>query len=219
MSRTLASSAAAVAASACADPAAAEIWVAVHPIRRATSRNLVGTPRVMWGDRRFYMTRVSILAVALCSLATFSACKKKDEGSSSSGKTTEAAKPAGPTKLPKLGLQIDVPGKVEVGDAIMGEGQMLQGPGIGAMQIEIAKTPQTLDEAKSDADLYSPKNLKDETLADGWALTFENKGGAGTNYWVSVRRDIGGKTYNCTTTGVDPGQAAAVLAACKTLRP
>jgi hypothetical protein len=165
------------------------------------------------------MTRVSILAVALASLATFSACKKKDEGGSSSGKTTETAKPAGPTKLPKLGLQIDAPGPIEVGDAIMGEGHMLRGAGVGAMQIEIAKTPQTLDEAKSDADMYSPKNLKEEKLADGWALTFENKGGAGTNYWVTVRRDIGGKTYNCTTTGSEAGQAAAVLAACKSLRP
>jgi hypothetical protein len=165
------------------------------------------------------MTRVSILAVALASLATFSACKKKEEGSSSSGKTTEAAKPAGPTKLPKLGLQLDAPGSLEVGDAIMGEGHMLRGSGVGAMQVEIAKTPQTLDEAKSDADMYSPKNLKAEPLADGWALTFENKGGAGTNYWVTVRRDIGGKTYNCTTTGGESGQAAAVLAACKSLRP
>lgn len=165
------------------------------------------------------MTRVSLLAIALCSLATFSACKKKDEGGSASGKTAEAAKPAGPTKLPKLGLRIDAPGAVEVGDAIMGEGHMLRGSGIGAMQVEIAKTPQTLDEAKSDADMYSPKNLAAEPLADGWALTFENKGGAGTNYWVTVRRDIGGKTYNCTTTGGDAGQAAAVLAACKSLRP
>jgi hypothetical protein len=101
----------------------------------------------------------------------------------------------------------------------LGEGHMLRGSGVGAMQVEIAKTPQSLDEAKSDADMYSPNNLKAEPLADGWALTFENKGGAGTNYWVSVRRDIGGKTYNCTTTGGESGQAAAVLAACKSLRP
>jgi hypothetical protein len=160
------------------------------------------------------MTRISVLFIAV---AVFAGCKKKDEGGSPAGKATEAK--AGPTKLPKLGLSIDVPGKVEVGDAIMGEGHMLMGPGVGAMTIEITAKPQTIDEAKSDADLYTPKNLKDEQLADGWALTFDNTGSMGKNFFVQVRRDINGKTYNCSTTGSDASQAAAVLAACKTLRP
>ena len=161
------------------------------------------------------MTRISVLLIAV---ALFAGCKKKEDGGSSAGKATEA-KSAGPTKLPKLGLSVDVPGKVEVGDAIMGEGHMLQGAGIGAMTVEITAKPQTLEEAKSDADLYTPKNLKDEKLADGWTLTFDNTGSMGKNYFVQVRRDIGGKTYNCSTTGADPNQANAVLAACKTLRP
>ncbi len=160
------------------------------------------------------MTRISVLFIAV---ALFAGCKKKDEDGGSAGKTTEAAK-AGPTKLPKLGLTIDAPGKVEVGDAIMGEGHMLMGEGVGAMTIEIAKTPQTLDEAKSDAELYSPKNQKEEKLADGWVLTFENTGSMGKNFFVQVRRDLGGKTYSCSTTGGNAKQADAVLAACKTLR-
>ncbi|HEX5059251.1 MAG TPA: hypothetical protein VFV99_07820, partial [Kofleriaceae bacterium] len=114
---------------------------------------------------------------------------------------------------------IEVPGSVEVGDAIMGEGHMLQGSGIGAMQIEVAEKPKTLDDAKSDADMYSPKNLKDEKLADGWTLTFDNTGSMGKNFFVEVRRDINGKTYKCSTTTGDAKQAAGALAACKTLRP
>lgn len=161
------------------------------------------------------MTRISIVLV-VATLVT--GCKKKEEGGTAAGKTAEAAK-AGPTKLPKLGLSIDVPGKVEVGDAIMGEGHMLMGSGVGAMTIEINTKPQTLEEAKSDAELYSPKNVKEETLADGWVLTFDNTGSMGKNFFVSVRRDIAGKTYTCSTTGSDAKQAAAVLAACKTLRP
>ncbi len=98
------------------------------------------------------MTRISILFIAV---ALFAGCSKKADG----------GKPAGPTKLPKLGLSIDVPGKVEASDAIMGEGDMLMGAGVGAMTIEIAAKPQTLEEAKSDAELYSPKNQKDEKLA------------------------------------------------------
>jgi hypothetical protein len=161
------------------------------------------------------MTRISILFIAV---ALFAGCKKKEEGGAAAGKATEA-KSAGPTKLPKLGLSIDAPGKVDVGDAIMGEGHMLTGAGVGAMTVEITAKPQTLEEAKSDAELYSPKNTKEEKLADGWVLTFENTGSMGKNFFVQVRRDIGGKTYNCSTTGGDANQAAAVLTACKTLRP
>ena len=161
------------------------------------------------------MIRISI---ALVSMLAFTGCKKKDEGGAPAGKTTEA-KASATTKLPKLGLSIDAPGKVEVSDAIMGEGHMLMGAGVGAMTIQINTKPQTLAEAKSDAELYTPKNQKEETLGDGWVLTFENTGSMGKNYFVSVRRDINGKTYNCSTTGADPNQAAAVVAACKTLRP
>jgi hypothetical protein len=161
------------------------------------------------------MTRISILFIAV---ALFAGCKKKEEGGAAAGKTAEAAK-ASPTKLPKLGLSIDAPGKVEVGDAIMGEGNMLTGERVGAMTVEISDKPQTLEEAKSDAELYSPKNQKEEKLADGWVLTFENTGSMGKNYFVQVRRDIGGKTYSCSTTGGDAKQAENVVAACKTLRP
>jgi hypothetical protein len=161
------------------------------------------------------MIRASILFIALASLVTTTGCSKKDGGSSSS-KGTESK--AGPTKLPKLGLTIDVPGDVTLGDAIMGTGHMLQGEDIGAMQVEIAEKPQTLDEAKSDADMYSPKNVKADKLADGWALTFDNTGGAGANYFVEVRKDIDGKTYKCSTTQGDKDRAASVLAACKTLK-
>jgi hypothetical protein len=161
------------------------------------------------------MTRISIVLVTAVALVT--GCKKQEDGGAAAGKATEAK--AGPTKLPKLGLTIDAPGKVEVSDAIMGEGHMLMGSGVGAMTIELTAKPQTLDEAKSDAELYTPKNLKEDKLADGWVLTFDNTGSMGKNFFVSVRRDINGKTYTCSTTGSDANQAAAVLAACKTLRP
>lgn len=166
------------------------------------------------------MIRASIFALALI---TFTGCsKKKDEGGATAAKGTESAQKApaakGPTKLPKLGLSIEVPGSVEVGDAIMGEGHMLQGSSIGAMQIEIAEKPKTLDDAKSDADMYSPKNLKTETLPDGWTVTFDNTGSMGKNFFVDVQREIGGKTYHCSTTGGEEKQAQAVLAACKSLK-
>ena len=160
------------------------------------------------------MIRASILFIALTSLAATTACSKKDGGS---GKSSESAK-AGPTKLPKLGLTVDVPGEATVGDGVLGDGNSVTGEDIGMMNIEVAEKPETLDEAKSDADMYTPKNLKADKLADGWALSFDNTGGAGANYFVEVRREIGGKTYKCSTTQGDKDRAAAVLAACKTLR-
>jgi hypothetical protein len=171
------------------------------------------------------MIRASLFAVAVASLTMVAGCGKKDEAGGGAAKTSEkgggeAAKPAaGPTKLPKLNLSIDVPGKVEVGDAIMGEGHMLQGESIGAMQIEIAEKKKTLDDAKSDAEMYGPKDLKDETLPDGWAVTYSNTGSMGKNFFVDVQRDIGGKTYHCSTTGSEEKQQQAVLAACKSLKP
>lgn len=161
------------------------------------------------------MTRASLFLALTVTAVTATGCKKKDDGgAAASGKATEAK---GPTKLPRLGLVIEAPGSIRVGDAILGEGHMLQGSGVGAMQIEIADKVQSLDEAKSDADMYSPKNLEAEELPDGWALTFENTGGMGTNYFVTIQRTIDGKSYKCSTTGADKGQAAAVAAACKTL--
>lgn len=160
------------------------------------------------------MIRASILFIALASLATTTACSKKDGG----GSAGKAAESAGPTKLPKLGLTVEVPGEATVGDGVLGDGQSVTGENIGMMNIEVAEKPQTLDEAKSDADMYSPKNVKADKLADGWALSYENTGGAGANYFVEVRREIGGKTYKCSTTQGDKDRAAAVLAACKTLK-
>lgn len=162
------------------------------------------------------MIRASILFIALASLATTTtACSKKDGGGSAK-KSSESA--AGPLKLPKLGLTVEVPGEATVGDGVLGDGQAVTGEDIGIMQIEVAEKPETLDEAKSDADMYTPKNLKADKLADGWSLSFDNTGGAGANYFVEVRREIGGKTYKCSTTQGDKDRAAAVLAACKTLK-
>lgn len=172
------------------------------------------------------MIRASMFALAIASVTLFAGCGKKKDDAGSSAKTSEksgggggeAKAAAGPTKLPKLGLSIDVPGKVEVGDAIMGEGHMLQGESIGAMQIEVADKKKTLDDAKSDAEMYGPKDLKDETLPDGWAVTYSNTGSMGKNFFVDVQRDIGGKTYHCSTTGSEEKQQQAVLAACKSLK-
>ena len=97
---------------------------------------------------------------------------------------------------------------------------MVQGTNLVATVKEAGKfDPKTADEAKKDAESsYSSTDAKSETLADGWLLTFTNKGSAGTNYWVSSRRDIGGKSYFCSTTATTPEQQANAAAFCKSLK-
>lgn len=145
---------------------------------------------------------------------------KADGGAAADGAAADggAAAAGGPVDLSKLGLKADVPAGTNVGDAIVGEGVMVQGPDLVAT-VELASDtrPKTEEDAKKDADMYTPKNLVTEKLEDGWAMTFDNEGGMGANYFVQVRRDIGGKTYWCETTASKPEQQAAALAFCKSL--
>lgn len=173
-----------------------------------------------------------LLSVALClALVTVAACSKdkdKDSESSASSKAasgstskkSSAKKGSGPesVSIDKLGLEASAPSGTQVSDGVLGDGAMLQGPDL-VVQIELATdmTPTTVDAAKEEADMYSPKNLATETLADGWALTFDNVGSMGTNYFVQVRRELGGKAYWCTTTASSEAQKANALAACKSL--
>jgi hypothetical protein len=149
----------------------------------------------------------------IAALAAVTGCSKKD-GDGSSKKPAEGAA----VKLDKLGLQLDVSSGADVSSGMSEGGEMLTGEDIGAMEVAPAKTPQSLDDAKSDAKMYSPKNLKTETLSDGWVISYDNTGSAGANYFATVRRDIGGKTYMCSTTTNEASRQAAVIAACKSLR-
>jgi hypothetical protein len=169
------------------------------------------------------MTRCSLSLVSLASALVLAtpACKQssKDGASgSSAAKPTEAAR-ATSTRLPKVGLQIDIPGTAQLMDGVGESATLVTASAIGALQVDVPKQPQSLDEAKQDATLFNGKHLKAETLPDGWVLTYDNTGSMGANYFVQVRRDLAGKTYRCSTTVSDAKQAAAVVAACKTLRP
>lgn len=130
--------------------------------------------------------------------------------------TAEA--PAGDVDLPRFGLKMAVPAGATVSDAIVGEGHMVMAPGlVVTVQTPGSLSPESLDAAKEDAQMYTPTNLREETLSDGFALTYENTGGMGTNYFVLVRRTIGDKTVMCETTASSAEQQASALAACKSL--
>jgi hypothetical protein len=141
------------------------------------------------------------------------------EPAADGGKAAEPAGAAGPVDLTKLGLKADAPAGTSIGDAIIGEGVMAQGPGL-VVNVEVASDtrPKTEEDAKKEAEMYTPKNFKSEKLEDGFAVTFDNEGGMGANFFVNVRRDIGGKTYWCETTASSAEQQANALAFCKSLK-
>lgn len=167
------------------------------------------------------------LLIGVMAIASCGGEKKDDSGDKAGPADTPAAKPAdkpaakpadGPASvsIEKLGLKATLPAGAKVGDGPVGDGVMIQGPNL-VVTIEQASAAQTLEEAKGDADMYTPQNLKEEALADGWMLVFENTGGMGTNYWVQSQRTIGGKTYACGTTASNAEQQANAAAVCKSL--
>ncbi|MBK6923132.1 MAG: hypothetical protein IPH07_37435 [Deltaproteobacteria bacterium] len=158
--------------------------------------------------------------------------EKKAEGGGGADKVDAAAKAepakdepakaepaaAGKLALDKLGLTASAPAETTVSDGIGGKGAMIMGPGLVVSVEEASETrPKDVAAAKKDAEMYTPQNLKDEKLDDGWVVTFDNKGDMGANYFVNVRRDIAGKSIWCETTVASPEQAATALDFCKSL--
>lgn len=158
------------------------------------------------------MTKVMKLVGVMILMA---ACAK--DGAEAGG-SAKGGPPAA-IELTALGLKGEGPAGSKADKAPIGDGLMVQGPDLVA-NVEVASESRskTLDDDKKDAEMYSPKNPKEETLPDGWAYTYENKGGMGTNYFVHVRRDIGGKAIWCETTASSAAQQANALAFCKSLK-
>jgi hypothetical protein len=144
--------------------------------------------------------------------------KKTDDAAAGEAAPEAEAAPAaaGEVTLPKVGLKADAPAGTNVTD-MMGN-DMVNGPNLVATVEKGDDKPKTGDEAIADADMYSPKDPKVETLPDGYVLTFTNEGGMGTNFFVNVRREIGGAAYWCTTTASSQEQSDAAVAFCKSLR-
>ncbi|MFO0672001.1 MAG: hypothetical protein U0235_20655 [Polyangiaceae bacterium] len=183
--------------------------------------------------------KLSTLVASALVLATAAGCskpspeeqKKQEEKLAATLTSALAAAAAAPTgapaakggapltiNLPKFGLKGQAAGETEA--PIIGDGDpaMVMAATFAANVSEAKKTdPKKLKEGQDAAKIFNPKNMKSETLADGWAITYTNTGSLGTNYFVSVRREIGGKGYLCETTQTTPEQQAAALSFCKSL--
>jgi len=121
------------------------------------------------------------------------------------------------TKLDKVGLTAMVPAGSVVSDGLTGDGVMIMGSAPVNIGEVTAMDAKTMAAAKREAAGFKPTNLKEEKLADGWMLSFENTGSLGTNYWLQSVRTIGGKQFKCDTTVTNNEQLAAARAVCKSL--
>jgi hypothetical protein len=126
----------------------------------------------------------------------------------------------GVIELAKLGLRAQGAADAKVSDAFVGEGVTVLGTTLMATVEPAAEDrPKAEAEAKKQAEgtYTGVRAWKAEALPDGFAATFENEGDLGTNYFVSARRELGGKAYWCSTTVASPEEQAAALAFCKSL--
>lgn len=138
---------------------------------------------------------------------------KKGDDKKADAKKEEAA---GDLALPKTALKGTAPAGSTVSD-MMGS-DMVRGPGLVATVKAVDGDAVTIEKAKEDADMYSPENMKEEKLDDGFVLSFTNKGGMGTNYWVQAFRTIGDKQFECSTTASEEAQQTNAIAFCKSLK-
>jgi len=172
------------------------------------------------------------IQMTLLALLALGACGKDKAESKESGETPVAAKTddgktakaaakpaaAGPLKIEALGLTMDAPAGSSVSE--MAGSQLIKGDGLvvgveAAGQFAAETLAAELEEAK---DMYTATNVAQEEVEGGWHVTFENKGGMGTNYWVKSHLTFDGKAYTCGTTASTKEQQAAALAACKSLK-
>lgn len=165
---------------------------------------------------------MKLVSLSLVLALSAAACGKSDsESKSGAAKSAEGASAASETvTLTQVGLKANLPAGANVSDGIGGDGVMIQAADVVVSIVATNDlTTVTLAEAREDADMYSPQNLADEALPDGWVLTFDNKGGMGANYFLKVYREIGGKGYLCDTTASKTSQRDRALAICKSLAP
>ena len=163
-------------------------------------------------------TRLSLVLGLAAALAT-TACKKKADGAAGGGDNGGTAA----IKIPQLKLQVDTTSDSTVSDMSMGgaPSYMVRGSETLFTVGEVDDSaPKTLDEAVEAAKIYDGVQVtKQDKTADGWNLQFHNKGSMGDNYFVDIRRQVGGRAVTCTTTASTPEQAAKAAAACMTVRP
>jgi len=168
-----------------------------------------------------------IIPALFASLFVLTACPSSEEKGATTEKAGDTAKPAAAEKAAAAGLKLDgleltIDLPADSSQMNMLGNIMITGGGTVVSVAEVkaeGMDPKTFEEAKEAKGDYSPTSVtKEEKTADGWLITFVNKGGAGENYFVWSRRTINGKSYKCETTANSQEQADKAVAACASLK-
>ena len=149
----------------------------------------------------------SRMFAALVALGLVGACSKGE--------------PGGPVTLSLQGLpglKVQAPSGTEARENALGIGVMLTGPDV-SMTIGPAVTDdaESLEDAKKNAEAYSPTNVDGEALTDGYVLTYESETDIGTNYWLVGRREFPGAAYSCGVSSPKKAHQQSAIAICKSL--
>ena len=157
------------------------------------------------------------MLIVCCAIALALGCSKGEDKKKGEGEKPKKPAPAAGVDLGHLGLTGDAPAGTKARK--MGKSVMVQGTDL-VVTVGIAGSFDAADIAAATKEAKSNKatNIKSTKLADGFLVTYENKGSAGTNYWVEARRKIGGKDYACKTTASKPAQQANAAKFCKSLK-
>lgn len=167
-------------------------------------------------------TLATVLAGVLvgCGGSSSSSDSKKTEAKADGAKDKDDKKDdsaGAEIALPKAGLKGVAPKGAKVSD-MMGSDMVSALPDLVVTVHPGEGNPKTIEEAKKEAEMLTPKDLKEEKLADGFVLTFNNEGGMGKNFHVNVRREIDGKGYWCQTMVSKQEQADNAVKFCKSLK-
>lgn len=122
-------------------------------------------------------------------------------------------------EIGQLGVRVTLPPGGVVGNATLSSGALITGGGVGATVIRPADSgwPRTAAEAISSIASLDPREVRAETLADGWIVTFENGPVASPNYWFEGRRAPGGRPLMCTSTVTVASQRDRGADVCRSL--
>jgi len=199
-------------------------------------------PNVVFGGKSENMVKSFVAAVFCLAAISSTGCgAPKDTAASSSpsgassAPAKDAAKKDGPasekpaekkaeakaTKIEQIGLSAMLPEGATVMKGMDATSAMVSTDAT-AVTLSVAKDtdPKTVEQGKDGALLGDKgRGLKGDKTADGWIVTWENTGSMGDNYWLTMRREIGGKGYMCETTQSKEAQRKAAIEVCNSLKP
>ena len=155
------------------------------------------------------------LAIALLTAVS---CSKKEGGNSGEGDNSGGGDTSPVTLADLDGLTVDIakgtePSKMGADVMII---SMSESFTVRAAKDSDAKT--AVDAKKEATNLYKATNIKEITVDGGWGITFENTGSMGASYWLTMRREVAGKAYWCSTSVGHKILRDGAVRACKSLR-